>query len=36
MSVQELEYFSEEKQAIELLRITEGLVNNYHNTEKQS
>ncbi len=31
MSVQDLEDFSEEQQAIELLRINEGLVNNYHN-----
>ncbi len=36
MSVQELEDLSEEQQVIELLRINEGLVNNYHNTEKRS
>ncbi len=33
-NVQELEDFSEEHQAVELLRTNEGLMNNYHNTEK--
>ncbi len=32
-NVQELEDFSEEQQAVELLRTNEGLMNNYHNTE---
>ncbi len=35
-NVQELEDFSEEQQAVELLRTNEGIMNNYHNTEKQS
>ncbi len=34
-NVQELEDFSEERQAVELLRTNEGLMNNYHNTEKK-
>ncbi len=35
-NVQELEDFSEEQQAVELLRTNEGLMNNYHKTERQS
>ncbi len=34
-NVQELEDFSEEKQTVELLRTNKGLMDNYHNTEKQ-
>ncbi len=35
-NVQELEDFSEEQQAVELLRTNKGLMNNYHKTERQS
>ncbi len=35
-NVLELEDFSEEQQAVELLRTNKGLLNDYHNTEKQS
>ncbi len=35
-NVQELKDFSEEQQAVELLRTNKGLVNNYHETERQS
>ncbi len=33
-NVQELEDFSEEQQAVELLSTNEGLVNNYHEIQK--
>ncbi len=35
-NVQKLGDFSEEQQTVELLRTNAGLMNNYHNTEKQS
>ncbi len=35
-NVQELEDFSEEQQAVELLGTNKGLMNNYHKTERQS
>ncbi len=35
-NVQELGDFSEEQQAVELLRTNKGLMNNYHKTERQS
>ncbi len=35
-NVQELKDFSEEQQAVELLRTNKGLVNNSHETERQS
>ncbi len=35
-NMQELEDFSEEQQAVKLLRTNKRLMNNYHNTEKQS
>ncbi len=35
-NVQKLEDFSEEQQAVELLRTNKGLMKNYHKTEQQS